>query len=317
MNAKALRILTEFYRTPWGMLPETLAAAQMVLHRWATGTKLSDDEIRAAVGEAPDAMEARRQIEARAGGDMIAVLPVFGVIGHRAHLVADVSSGVGTSTELLGRAFRSALRDPNVGAIVLDVDSPGGSVEGVDELSMMIFEARGQKPVVASVNAMAASAAYYIASAADEVAITPTGMAGSIGVWTAHEDWSKYLDTMGVKTTLVSAGKFKVEGNPYGPLTDEARAAMQETVDAYYGMFVKAVQRNRKAESQKAVREGYGQGRMLTADDAVKANLVDRVATFDQVVADLQQKLAKASRRSGTSAQRAADQRRLEIASRT
>src|SRR5690606_19724428 len=132
---KGLHVLTEFYSTPWAVLPETLAAMQAVLHRWATGARLSADEIRAAVGDAPAAMQARRDQEVVAGGDMIAVLPVFGLIGHRARLVREMSSGVGTSTELLAQAFRSALRDPNIGAIVLDVDSPGGSAFGVDELS--------------------------------------------------------------------------------------------------------------------------------------------------------------------------------------
>lgn len=308
MNAKALRILTEFYSTPWAMLPQTLAAAQAILHRWATGAKLSDDEIRAAVGETPEAMQARRASEARSGGDNIAVLPVFGVIGHRAHLVYDISSGVGTSTELLGKAFREVLKDPAVGAIVLDIDSPGGSVFGVGELAAEIYAARGQKPIIASVNSMAASAAYWLASAADEVVITPAGQSGSIGVWAAHEDWSKHLQAFGVDVTLISAGKFKVEGNPYGALTDDARAAMQDTVDKYYGMFVKAVQHNRGAESPKVVRDGYGEGRMLLAADSVKANLADRVGTFEEVIAGLQEKFAKkadrAARRSSAEAQR-------------
>lgn len=315
MNGNALHVLTEFYRTPWAVLPETLAAMTAVLHRWADGMKLSDEEIRAAVGDAPVRSVARREQEAQAGGDMIAVLPVFGIIAHRARLLREVSSGIGTSTELLGQAFRAAMKDPNIGAIVLDVDSPGGSAFGVDELAADIHAARGAgKPIVASVNSMAASAAYWIASAADEIVITPSGLAGSIGVWGAHEDWSKFLDTKGVKVTLVSSGKFKVEGHPYGPLDDTARAAMQDMADKYYGMFTKAIARNRNAESPKAVREGYGEGRVMTAKDAVSSGLADRVGTFDQVIGELQKKLAK--NRSNSSAQRAADLRNLDIASR-
>ena len=293
MDGKALRILTEFYRTPWALLPETLIAMTAVLHRWAEGVKFSDEEIRAAVGEAPQVARDRIEREQQAGGDLIAVLPVFGIMGHRARLVREMSSGVGTSTEILGQLFRAAMKDPNVGAIVLDVDSPGGSAFGVDELAGDIFAARGQKPIVASVNSMAASAAYWVASAADEIVVTPGGMAGSIGVWTAHEDWSAFLEKKGIKVSLISAGKYKVEGNPYGPIDDTARAAMQDVVDKYYGMFTKAIARNRNAENPKDVRDGYGEGRVLLAKDAVKANLADRIGTFDEVIGDLQKRLAK------------------------
>lgn len=310
MDGRALRILTEFYRTPWALLPETLAAVTAVLHRWAEGVKFSDEEIRAAVGEAPQVARERIEREQSAGGDMIAVLPIFGIMGHRARLVREMSSGVGTSTELVGQAFRAAMKDPNVGAIVLDVDSPGGSAFGVDELAGDIFAARGVKPVVASVNSMAASAAYWVASAAEELVITPGGMAGSIGVWTAHEDWSKFLDTKGVKVSLVSAGKYKVEGNPYGPLDDTAREAMQDVVNKYYDMFTKSVARNRSAENAKAVREGYGEGRVMLAKDAVKAGLADRIGTFDQVIGELQKKLAK---NRASAPQRARAERELRL----
>lgn len=316
MNARGLRILTEFYRTPWALHPDTLELAAAVLHRWAAGVSLSEEDIRTAVGQAPEASRARAEHDTRAGGNLIAVLPVFGIIGHRAHLVDDVSSGVGTSTELFGKAFRSALRDPAVGAIVLDVDSPGGSAFGTGELAEEIFAARGTKPIVASVNSVAASAAYWIASAADEIVITPGGQAGSIGVWTMHQDHSKFMEKEGISVTLISAGKYKTEGHRFGPLPTEAREAIQGQVDQVYDQFVRGVARNRRAPSMKAVREGYGEGRMLLADDAVKENIVDRIGTFDQVIADLRQKLSKSGGGSRTHAEAAHRTRQLEIASR-
>jgi ClpP class serine protease len=137
-----------------------------------------------------------------------------------------------------------------------------------------------------------ASAAYWLGSAASEVVAAPESDTGSIGVWTAHVDASKMLEEIGWKVTLISAGKYKVEGNPYEPLAAEAREFIQSQVDEYYGMFIKAVARNR-GDSQTAVREGYGQGRVLTAREAVKAKLVDRIGTLDQVVGELQAKYAK------------------------
>jgi ClpP class serine protease len=96
--------------------------------------------------------------------------------------------------------------------------------------------------------------------------------------------------------TLISAGKYKTEGNHYGPLSAEARENMQEQVEDYYDMFVKAVAKNRK-DTQIAVREGYGQGRTLIGERAVKGKLADRVATLGQVVGELQAKIGKGARR--------------------
>lgn len=304
---RALRLIEEFHRTPWAILPETLTSIEMILYRWAEGIKLSQEEIHAAVGDAPALTAARRAREGSAGNGVIAVLPVFGVIGQRASLVADSSSGINTSTELLGRAFAAMVADPGVVAIVLDVDSPGGSVFGVNELADQIFGARGSKPIVAVANSTAASAAYWIASSADEIAIAPGGEIGSIGVLAAHKDRSKMFETGGVKTTLIYAGKYKAEGNPYEPLGPEARDYIQSRVDEYYGDFVRTVARNRR-DTQTNVREGYGQGRVMGAQAAIKANLADRIATLDQVITDL----AKSVRARGARAEASAAEVRSE-----
>src|SRR4029453_14892345 len=115
------------------------------------------------------------------------------------------------------------MKDPAVKGVVLDVDSPGGSVYGVRELADEIRAARGQKPVEAVANAFMASAAYYIGSAAEKVWVTPSGSAGSIGVYDAHVDLSKFTETMGEKWTFVSYGDNKLLGNPFEPLSEEAQ----------------------------------------------------------------------------------------------
>ena len=166
---------------------------------------------------------------------------------------------------------------------MFDVDSPGGSVAGITELASEIYNSRGKKPTTAVVNSMACSAAYWLASAAKEVVCTPSGQAGSIGVYMIHQDVSEAYAKEGVKNTIIKAGKYKTEGNPYEPLSDEARAALLSNVEDYYGMFVRGVAQNR-GTTQAAVRDGYGQGRSLLATDAVKQNLVDRVGTMDDVL---------------------------------
>jgi signal peptide peptidase SppA len=190
----------------------------------------------------------------------------------------------GVSTQKLTMQFRAALADPTIKVIVFDFDSPGGGVEGVPELAEEIFKSRDKKKTVAVVNSLCASAAYWLASAAEELVITPSGQAGSIGVFAAHEDFSAALDKAGVKVSLISAGKYKTEGNPYEPLSLEAKQALQEKVDAFYSMFVKAVSKGRGV-SQAAVRDGFGQGRLLIADQCIKERMADSIGTLDDTLA--------------------------------
>lgn len=278
---KYQHIVTEVFRKPWAILPEKLEVITQLVALRASGQRLTEDEIRARLDHAALAAGPRNSQQSYGA---VAVIPIRGVISHRANLMSQLSGA--TSTDKLTSAFRSALADQSVKAIVFDVDSPGGGVEGVPELAEEIYKSRSQKKTVAVANAMAASAAYWLASAASELVVAPSGQVGSVGVYCAHEDLSEMYKTMGVNISLISAGKFKVEGNELGPLTDEARAALQQKVDAFYGMFVKAVGRGRRA-SQDDVRGGFGQGRMVLAADAVKAGMADRVATFDDTLARL------------------------------
>lgn len=275
------RILSFFYNTPWAILPTTLAVIKEIVARHAAGEKLSAEEIALRTsGKRPT-----QQVI----GD-VAVLPLFGVIVPRANMMTEVSGA--TSAERFSVTFRQLVADSNVGAIVIDVDSPGGAVTGIDELSQVIYDARGAKPVIAVANHLAASAAYWIATAADELVVTPSGEVGSIGVFAAHDDVSKALEMAGVKTTLISAGKFKTEANPYEPLTEEARASVQGRVNDYYAMFTKAVARNRGV-AVADVRDGFGEGRIVGAKQAVALGMADRVATMEQVLSEMIKKKKK------------------------
>jgi signal peptide peptidase SppA len=264
--------------TPWAIMAEKLQVILDVLAYHAMGGTLTAEEIQERLANTPHA--AASHSAPRAVGS-IAVIPIYGVIAQRMDLMTQSSGG--TSTETVMKAFRAAVADSTVRAIVFDVDSPGGTVNGVDELSTEIYRARGIKPVVAVANSMAASAAYWIASAADELVVTPSGEVGSIGVLAAHEDVSAAHETAGVRMTLITAGRYKAEGNPYEPLSEEARAAMQERVDEFYGMFTKAVARNRGV-GVAAVREGYGEGRVVGARKALEAGMVDRIDTLDATI---------------------------------
>lgn len=282
--------------TAWAIMPVRLEAIAAVIERRVAGVRLTPEDIATLKGtREPNGVLALLGVDAAghggapaAGGSRksqgdfaaIGVINIAGIIAQRAAQVDDISGPGGTSTERVGASFRVAMADPSISAVVLNIDSPGGSVFGVQELADLIHGSRGQKPIVAQVNSLAASAAYWIATAADEIVVTPSGQVGSIGVYGLHEDVSAAADKAGVKFTFISAGKYKVEGNGYEPLNDEAAAAMQATVDGYYGDFVRAVARGRGV-GVGDVRGGYGEGRVVRADDAVKAGMADRVATLD------------------------------------
>ena len=286
MNRQLL--LSEFLTTPWALMPERLQAMAGVLTRWSAGEPPTDEAMFQIQSERV-LRDTRKQMAAANAGSGIAVLPLYGVVTQRGNMVDDISGPGSTSTQQFTSALRQVLADDTVGQILIDIDSPGGSVYGVAELASEIVKARAQKPVVAVANSLAASAAYWIGCSASEFYVTPGGEVGSIGVWQAHFDYSKALEEEGVKTTLVSAGKFKVEGNPYVPLDPEAQAFMQSRVDDYYNAFIQAVAVGRGVTVDD-VRNGMGEGRVLGSDAALAQHMVDGIASFDDVLARMQAK---------------------------
>ncbi len=215
-------------------------------------------------------------------GSRIAVLPLFGFLSQRLNPM-----GFGdTSLEAFGAVFNQVLADPYVDSIVIEVDSPGGSVYGVDELAARIFAARGRKRIAAIANSLSASAAYWIATAAGELSCTPSGEVGSIGIVAMHEDWSRAEDDAGLRRYAHQRREYKTEANEHEPLSSTARAALQVRVDNHAGMFVRAVARHRGV-SQSDVRYGFGEGRTVGAADALKMGMVDRIETMDELLTRL------------------------------
>lgn len=186
--------------------------------------------------------------------------------------------GYATGYEYVTAAVARGAADPAVREIVLDINSPGGTVSGCFECADSIYNARGSKPIRAVANEFAYSAAYALASSADSINVTRTGGVGSIGVIAAHMEMSKRLEQMGVKITLVYAGERKADGHPALPLSKEAQASMQKRVDALYDIFVATVARNR-ALDEKAVRATEADAFM--AREAVENGLADAVGPLD------------------------------------
>jgi signal peptide peptidase SppA len=272
-----LNILLACAAEPLAIDEPKLRAVMGFLARKAAGEKIDfavDPEFQARVTQRAEQLANRSQ-------GTPAILPVYGVLAQRLNVMQEISGG--TSMEQLGAQFRALLADPGVSAIILDFESPGGTVSGTAELGQEIFDSRGVKPIVAQVDSMAASAAYWLACQCDEIVVTPGGQAGSIGVYTLHEDISKMLENEGIATTMISAGKYKTEGNPYGPLGEEAAANMQSRIDQSYTAFVQAVSRGRGGNITPAVvNDRFGQGRMFGAEELVSRRMADRVATWQE-----------------------------------
>jgi HK97 family phage major capsid protein len=291
--SKYPNIVRAFSAQAWAMQPEKLAALIEILQTRVAGGYVPADVIALHKDAA-----AQRRAQTPSTGSAVAVIPIYGTISQRLDMMAEMSGG--TSTQQVGAQFDAAMANASVGTIVLDVDSPGGSVYGVPELAAKIKAARGQgKQIIAIANSLCASAAYWIASAAEEFVASPSADVGSIGVYQAHVDASAMLEAEGLKYTLVSAGKFKVEGNPYEPLSDEALANMQAGVDEWYAAFTSAVASHRGV-SVKDVRNGYGEGRVLTAKSALAEGMIDRVASLDDVLGDLTKGAKTTTRRAAS-----------------
>lgn len=272
-------LMHELTAQPWAIMPHILqhlyGAARTSVQQMVSPDARRDPEAALAYEAA---MQQRRATQ-QAGA--IAVIPIAGVIHPKRSALEDVFGvSFGTSLDMLVGQMRAAVDDPGIKAIVLDVNSPGGSAFGLTEAASELAKMRGQKRTIAVSNHLNASAAYWLSAvAADEIVASPSSMTGSVGVVAMHQDVSAAAEMAGIKTTFISAGRYKAEGSPFEPLSDEAKAHAQKMVDEMYGQFVGAVATGRGI-SAATVRDNYGEGRVLTARDAKAAGMVDRIGTL-------------------------------------
>ena len=216
----------------------------------------------------------------------IAVIPIYGSLVKRT-VGLQVESGL-TSYAAIADQIDSAVADPGVSGIVLDIDSPGGEAAGVFELSRRIRAAAQQKPIWAVANDAAFSAAYAIAASAERLFITETAGVGSIGVIALHVDQSIKDATDGLRYTAITAGEHKNDFSPHEPLSVQAHASLQAEVDRLYAIFTDQVAQMRGIKVQ-AVRAT--QAALFFGEDAVKASLADGVLSLDAAVAEMKNQL--------------------------
>ena len=223
----------------------------------------------------------------------IAVIPVHGTLVKRTAGL-DAASGLTSYTEVAAM-LDSALADPQVAGILLDIDSPGGEASGSFELARRVREASAVKPVWAVANDSAYSAAYAIGSAANRLIVSETGGVGSIGVIALHIDQSVKDANEGYRYTAVTAGTHKNDFSPHQPLTDEAKAELQAEVDRLYGLFVDNVASMRTLSSDDVRSTEAG---LYFGANAIAAGLADAVGTFESALTDFSLFLSSRSRKS-------------------
>lgn len=281
------RVVAAVMNEPWALLPRYMDIMAEIVELRSEGWTFTTDEIRSRVGRDEDEDEKRTwQLV-----DGVAVLPLYGMLAPRMNMFMAISGG--TSTQQFAGWFSEAINHSRVKAVVLDVDSPGGSTQGNRELADVIFQARGTKPIVAVGTNMMASAAYYVASAADRVVASPSSLVGSLGTYMIHRESSRAIENAGIKYSVIKAGENKAAGLEVEPLTSQSRALLQERVDAMNDLFMETVARNRGV-SVATVEQRYGQGKDVIAREGFSMGLVDRVATLQEVLGELRSKPSRA-----------------------
>lgn len=250
-------------------------------------------EIAARDNEPPEAVAAKLGKELQnthkvTERDGVAIIPVTGPLFRYANLFTAISGA--TSYEMLAQDFTAALENPEISAIILNIDSPGGEVNGCAELASMIFGARGQKPIIAYASGDAASGAYWIASAADEVVASETSGLGSIGVVGVYRG-ARQDKNVPATIEIVSS---QSPNKRLDPESDHGRGKLQARIDAMAEVFVNTVARNRGVEPERVL-EQFGGGDILIGKMAVTAGLADRIGSLERLIAEFSSKPNPAS----------------------
>ncbi|MEO0478424.1 MAG: S49 family peptidase [Planctomycetota bacterium] len=279
-----MTVVEALIRQHWALERGTFLNLSSLVLRHSRGERLSPEAIEQAMDESPS-RERERLAQDRRPPEGIAMIPVQGVIARHARQVNGISQRRGKSIDRLRSRLADALQDDEVEAILLDVDSPGGSVSGLQEFAEDVRAVRGEKPIVAHVDGLCASAALWIAAQADRIYTTRSSEIGSIGVYAPLVDDERLFKNEGVDIEVVSSGGVKGQGFPGTRRSSELRDEIQAGVDRFLDWFVEAVAMGRDL-SEEEVR-ALADGRVHFAEQAIELGLADEIASIDDVFASL------------------------------
>lgn len=272
---------------PWAILPMKMEVIhQVLLDRIQNGRSVVD----VPMAGRPK-MTDLRQVDGE-----VAVIRVQGTILSRSLSRNNPFSSGMTSYPKIAKAVRQAVADDDVGAIVLELDSPGGMIAGCYECGQVIREAAKIKPIHAVAEHMACSAAYWLGSQATSFAGAPNSYVASIGVISAHYSYQAVNEKMGVKVTPIHAGRRKNAGSPDFDLPEEEYKAKMRCAEAAYDMFVQAVAEGRRVSAKTVMSPEWGEGAAVLSTFAVEHGIIDRISTVSETVTRLKQ-LGQSKRR--------------------
>jgi ClpP class serine protease len=254
---------------------------------WSRGQLYPDEQVKALQAREGAELDNTRETTVRDG---VAVIPLYGPLMRHASVFSAISGA--TSYADLRKDLQVALDDPTVKAIVFDIDSPGGEVDGCGEFATSIFDARAVKPIVAYVGGTGASAAYWIASACTKIVCSKTAFLGSIGVRSMLVDDSKRTLAEGVREVDIISSKSP--GKRDRPVDDEVIARAQTHVDALADVFIAAVALHR-GTTPDDVAANYGSGDVLIGESAVSAKLADEIGNLETLLVELSGNAASTS----------------------
>ncbi len=272
--------LLDVITSPWAITRDKLNEIQSIYYAHLKREKIDFKSLEAEAG-IPFSNSAQ-EVEVIDG---VAIIPIQGVLGKKMNLFSKISGGA--SMQIIERQVVDAVNNESIKAIILDIDSPGGTVDGASELANKIFSLRGQKPIVSFSSGMMASAAVWIGLSADRVFISSeTTMTGSVGVIATHQDISKMEEQAGIKTTEIVSGKFKAINSEHKPLSKEGKEVMQDLVDFLLGSFVGDLAKF-KGKTTEEIKGLVGEAQIFVGSQGIDAGLVDGVSTFEALIKNL------------------------------
>lgn len=270
----------------WAILPAKLEEIDAVICHYLNGGERLSFEVSQAnsvglsVGSKIPEQSYSYQLD-----EGVVMLDIYGTMAQRANLMTRISGGV--STDVLLREFRQAVNDPAVQGIVLNFNSPGGTVHGIKTFSDEVFRSRTIKPIISYTDGLMCSAAYFVGSAASSLVASATSQVGSIGVALTHYDYSKRDEKEGIQRTEIFAGKYKRMGSDNKPLDKESREYLQAMVNSYYTIFVETVARNRGVDLDTVL--AMADGKVVIGHEALEIGLVDHIGNLETALAEITQ----------------------------
>lgn len=270
MARKHTNISAALDGTVWAVAPDKLRAMAAVID----GISLDNTK---PVAQDQEWDNVHQQPVRVIGG--VAVVPVDGVMMRRANMFMSYSGG--TSTDVLSAELRKQADDPNITGILLHINSPGGTVDGIDAVTRSVEYAASKKPVYSLADSAALSGGMWLGVTADKFFATPDALLGSIGVIATRYDFSEMMENEGVREHIFRAGQYKALGQQSEPLSEDEVTEEDRILNNYYSLFVNHVATHRGISNESVIDT---QARVYGAQEALSLNLIDAVKTFDEAL---------------------------------